>query len=181
MIDLIAKSPLHGAEPLEIGPARFAEMEAGTLTSLLPYRGQSEKLSVALQKCHGLALPKANRATGKSGARALWFGRGQTLLIGPTPDPKLAEFAAVVDQSDSWAIAELQGNAAEAVLARLCPLDFRVSSFKRGHTARTDLKHMMASVTRTGPQSFQIMVFRSMAQTLLHDVTTAMESVAARK
>jgi sarcosine oxidase subunit gamma len=39
---------------------------------------------------------------------------------------------------------------------------------------------MMASITRIGAQSFQIMVFRSMARTLVHDLKTAMEAVAAR-
>jgi len=39
---------------------------------------------------------------------------------------------------------------------------------------------MMASVTKTGADSFQIMVFRSMAKTLVHDLTTAMGNVNAR-
>jgi sarcosine oxidase subunit gamma len=59
-------------------------------------------------------------------------------------------------------------------------VDLRPQVFKRGHTLRTELKHMMASITRIGAQSFQIMVFRSMARTLVHDLKTAMEAVAAR-
>ena len=75
----------------------------------------------------------------------------------------------------------LAGADAADVLARLTPIDLRESQFKRGHTARTELAHMMASITRLGPQSYQIMVFRSLANTLVHDLKTAMKSVAARQ
>ena len=97
-----------------------------------------------------------------------------------TPDPTLAGHAAMVDQSDGWAVLRLEGAGAAEVLARLVPLDLRAPQFRRGHTARTELQHMMASLTRLGPDAFLIMVFRSMARTLVHDLTSAMEAVAAR-
>lgn len=181
MIELIPKSPLHGHEPLDIGGVHFFEINAGAMTSLLPYKGKANALSKALQKCHDVSLPEPNRTTGKTGARVIWFGREHTLLMGPEPNTSLAKHAALVDQTDSWTVAELRGEKAEAVLSRLCPLDLRSAVFKRGHTGRTELSHMMASVTRIGVQSFQIMVFRSMAKTLTHDMRVAMESVAARK
>jgi sarcosine oxidase gamma subunit len=40
---------------------------------------------------------------------------------------------------------------------------------------------MNGSVTRTGADTFLVMVFRSMAGTLLHDLQRAMESIAARR
>jgi sarcosine oxidase gamma subunit len=42
------------------------------------------------------------------------------------------------------------------------------------------VQHMNGSVTRIGADSFVILVFRSMAGTLYHDLERAMESVAAR-
>ena len=102
------------------------------------------------------------------------------MLIGPEPDASLGEYAALTDQSDGWAVVRLEGKGAGDVLARLVPLDLRPASFKRGHSARTDLAHMMASLTKVGENAFQIMVFRSMARTLVHDLKTAMEGVAAR-
>ena len=66
------------------------------------------------------------------------------------------------------------------MMARLVPVDLRPQVFKRGHTARTELQHMMASITRVGPKTLQIMVFRSFADTLVHDLKRAMEAVAAR-
>jgi sarcosine oxidase subunit gamma len=39
---------------------------------------------------------------------------------------------------------------------------------------------MTASITRTGAESFLILVFRSMAATLVHDLKQAMAAVASR-
>jgi len=66
------------------------------------------------------------------------------------------------------------------VLARLTPLDLRVKQFKTGMSQRSSLMHMQAVISCHGKSRFRVMVFRSMTQTLLHDLTTAMESVAAR-
>lgn len=181
MADLIAKTPCAGLGlPLTIGAVTLSEIDGKVLTLIAPYRDAEGQISDTLKQHHGMALPTAGRSTTKSGARALWFGQGKTLLMGPAPATDLAKGAAITDQSDAWAIVQLSGDAAEDVLARWVPIDLRAASFKRGHTARTLVGHMMASVTRTGANSFQIMVFRSMAQTLVHELSTAMQNVATR-
>jgi sarcosine oxidase subunit gamma len=177
---LIAKTPCAGLLPLTVGEMTLSEVDPGILTSMAPHRGQEKALSDALKAAHGMAFPAPNRATGKAGARAIWFGRGQAVLAGPAPDASLAGFAALTDQSDAWAVVLLEGPGAEDALARLVPVDLRPQVFKRGHTARTQLFHMMCSITRVGERSLQIMVFRSMARTLVHDLKSAMESIAAR-
>lgn len=40
--------------------------------------------------------------------------------------------------------------------------------------------HMSVSITRTGPAAFRILAFRSMARTAVHELSRAMESVAAQ-
>lgn len=180
MMELKANTPLDRIVPLTIGAITLRETDGGVMTSLAPYKGQHKSLSDALKAAHGMAMPAPNRATGKDGARAIWFGRDQALLMGPAADAGLARYAACTDQSDAWVCVELKGAGVPDVLARLTPIDLRDSQFKRGHTARTDLMHMASSVTRTGPQSFMVMVFRSMAQTLLHDLEKAMAGVASR-
>ncbi|WP_372887768.1 sarcosine oxidase subunit gamma [Shimia sp.] len=180
MADLMAKSPCEGLLPLTHGEVRLHEMDMTRLTSLAPYRGRDKALSEALKAAHGMALPAVNRATGKEGARAIWFGQGQVMLVGPAPDAALAGMAAMTDQSDAWALLRIEGPGVEEVLARLIPLDLRQSVFKRGHTARTQLQHMMVSITRVGDNAFLLLGFRSMAKTLVHDLQTAMQGVAAR-
>ncbi|WP_321170030.1 sarcosine oxidase subunit gamma [Sedimentitalea xiamensis] len=102
------------------------------------------------------------------------------MLAGSEPAPGLSGHAVLVDQSDAWAVVRLQGPQATDVLARLVPVDLRPRHFKRGHTVRTDLMRMNVSITRVADAAFLIMAFRSMAATLVHDLKTAMEGVAAR-
>ena len=73
-----------------------------------------------------------------------------------------------------------RGDNAVDVLARLVPVDLRDAAMKRGHSIRTQVLHMSASVTKLGTDHFQIMVFRSMAGTLVHDLKRAMAAVASR-
>ncbi len=180
MVDLMAQSPCAGVLPVTVGGVRLSEITPGRMMSIAPYQGQEAALSEALEAAHGMAWPGPGRMTGRAEARALWFGRGMAMLIGPDADVGLAAHAAVSDQSDAWAVIGLEGEGAAEVLARLCPLDLRASVFKPGHTARTELAHMAASVSRMGPQDWQIMVFRSMAGTLVHEMETVMRRVAAR-
>lgn len=180
MVSLIAKTPAEGQEPVEIGAARLSEVFCDALTSIAPFDGKERAASAALQKATGAKFPAPNRTTGKPGARAIWFGRGQAMFIGSFDVGALGQLAAITDQSDAWAALRLEGDAAEEVLARLTPLDLRAREFKPGQTARSDLQHMMASVTRTGIKSFEIIVMRSMARTAWHEIEAAMRRVAAK-
>lgn len=179
MVDLTARSACAGLLPLEIGNATLEEIEAGPLTWVSPL-GDPGALSEALEQAHGLGWPEPGRSTAGRGARCLWFGRQEALLMGAAPDPALREHAAIVDQSDAWAVVRLGGSAAVDVLARLVPVDLRDAHFAQGNSIRTQLFHMNASITKIGDGVFMILVFRSMAVTLVHDLKGAMQSVAAR-
>ena len=168
MAKLNAKNPADGLLPLTEGEMTLTEVEAREIWSIAPYPGASA------------GIPSSNRSTGKEGARMIWAGRDQALWIGTNaPDAKLSETAALTDQSDAWTVVRLDGQGSGDALARLTPLDLRDSQFKRGHTARTLVSHMTAQITRT-TKGFEIMVFRSMAGTLVHELHVAMQSVAAR-
>ena len=180
VVELVENSAFSGLLPAEAGACRISAAPVGTLHLVLPYRGQKKALSGALKSAHGMAFPAAGRATGKEGARLVWFGLDQAMLIGPVPDAGLSEFAAVVEQSDGWAVLRLEGAQAEDVLARLVPVDMRSGHFKRGHSVRTQLRHLHVSITRVGAGVFQIMVTRSMSKTLVDELLGAMRVVAAR-
>lgn len=180
MIELKAKSACAGLLPKHVGDMRLEEVEVGHITSITPLRGHEAAVDEALFATHKLSFPKPNRSTGRAGERLIWSGQGQAFLMGPALAADLGALAAVTDQSDAWAVVRLEGARGADVLARLVPVDLRTQNFKRGHTARTLLGHMTVSITRVGDNSFQIMAFRSMAKTLVHEITTAMESLAAR-
>ena len=180
MDELKAQTPCAGMLPLRIGGVELSEADARRMTLLAPFKGREAALSDALKRAHGAGFPAPGRVIGAGGVRVQWFGRAAAILIGPVPDAALAEHAALSDQSDAWAIVRLTGAGAADVLARLTPLDLRESRFAAGATARTDLRHMQAAITRLEGGAFEIMVFRSMARTLVHDLRIAMEGVAAR-
>ena len=181
MVDLVAKTPCDGLLPVTVGSVSLTETDAGVLTSLSVYNGKTAQLSEALSKAHGAALPSAGQSTLSETARVIWFGRAMALLAGPPPDASLSRHAALTDQSDAWAVVSLSGADAADVLARLVPVDLRFSEFAENQTIRSQIMHMNASITRTGSDSFLIMVFRAMAHTLVHELKTAMEGVAARR
>ncbi|MBV7396323.1 sarcosine oxidase subunit gamma [Mameliella sp. DP3N28-2] len=180
VVELTALTPCEGVLPVRKGNVTLSEVNPGRITALMPYKGRQAELSEALQAAHGVGFPSAGRLTGGGGATCLWTARGQAMLLGPEPDPSLQDFAAVTEQSDAWAVVLLAGEDAEAVLARLVPLDLSESAFPEGHAARTLCQHMTVSVCRV-PEGFQIMCFRSMARTLAHELSEAMASVAARQ
>jgi len=178
VVELIAKSPCEGILPLSVGDCSLHEVSVGAITSVMPARGQEKATSDALRKSHGVAFPSPGRATGKDGTRCIWFGPGQAMLLGTAVAP--IRGVALSDQSDGWAVMRLSGPKAVDALARLVPVDLRAATFKRGHTARTLLFHVPASITRTGANAFDIMVFRSMAATAVHELGVALRSVAAQ-
>ncbi len=94
--------------------------------------------------------------------------------------PALEGKAAMTDQSDAWCAIELSGARSEEVLARLVPVDLRQTHFKRGHCLRSQLGHMPLHLTRTGNDSFRLMSFRSMAGTMVHEISRAMDLLVAR-
>jgi heterotetrameric sarcosine oxidase gamma subunit len=176
VVELIAKTACEGLLPVSIGTCELSEIVPLVITSIAPARGNEAAVSAALKKAHGMSFPAANRETGKGGARCVWMGPGQAFLVGP--EAKIIPGAAMTDQSDGWAMMQIEGVDCEAVLARLVPIDLRVTSFKRGHTARTKLNHVPLSITRTGVNRLELMVFRSMAKTVIEEVSLAMKSVA---
>lgn len=175
---LTAASPCADLLPLHVAGWEVAELDAGPITSVTLFAGVSQG---ALEQALGFAFPAPLQATGGGAARCVWAGQGEALLMGVPPDPGLGAVAALVDQSDMWAVVTLSGARGDAVLARLVPVDMRPSAFAVGSTVRTHLGHMNASITRVEDDVFIIAVFRSMARTLVHDLATALAAVAARR
>lgn len=179
MLDLTAQSPAD-ANSHSVANMTLAEFDPGPMTLLMPYKGKTALLSKGLQAAHGLPFPEPNRVTDHDESRAIWFGAHAALLMGTAADARLRAHAAMSDQSDAWTCLTLTGAGAEDVLARLIPVDLRAAAFPEDQTARTQIGHMSGSVSRLGSDRFLLMVFRSMAATLFHEVTQAMDMLAAR-
>ena len=157
VIKLLPKSAAYGLTPIKVSNTEIIENDMLTLTSISANIGKSNKLSEQLKKSHGMALPNKGRATGRDGARALWFGQ-HALLVGPKPDKKLTEFGILTDQSDAWVVLRMSGDLVED----------------------TRLLHINVTLHRIGPNTIDVYGFRSMAKTLCHELTQAISTVAAR-
>lgn len=179
MASLIAKSPLAGLGlPFAAAGCTLSESLPGPIHSIAPFSGQDKALAKALKPL-GLAFPAPGGISAKGHARLVWAGRGTAYLMGAEPPP-LDGIAAVTDQSDGWACLTLSGDRACDVLARLVALDLRAQAFAPGTSARVLLNHMQALLIREGETRFAVLVFRSMARTAMHEITEAMQALAAR-
>lgn len=177
MARLIALGAFGDLLPLQTGDVTCTEVTHETLFSIAPYRGQHKPVSAAIKSQLGLSLPAVGRRTIAGDVICQWIGHDAWIVSAPV---LLDGLAAVTDQSDGYAALEIAGAGGEAVLARLVPLDLRISAFKINHTARSLLGHLPVSITRTGAQVFEVMVMRSMAASLVHDLQEAMAGLAAR-
>ena len=166
MANLIAKSALHGQDPLTLLDTILAEVAAGQITSIAPFPGREGDVAKALG---GFPAP------GQMIGNLVWTGRAQAFLIG-ADCPDLGDMAAVTDQTSGWVTLSLSGPAAVDVLARYVPIDLRAL---RG-VARSQLFHVPLILIRHGDQDFHLMTFRSMARTAWHEITVAMKTLAAR-
>jgi sarcosine oxidase subunit gamma len=180
VIELEAKSPCAGRLPLSLGDVRVEEASLGALWTVAPFADQQGNVSQVMKAAHGVTYPAPGQALQAGEVQAIWFGRDTALLVGANPDASLSAHAAVTDQSDAWAAVQVSGAKSVDVLARLVPVDLRRMTFPAGHTCRTLVNHMTASITRQGDDDFLILVFRSMAQTLVDELHEAMEAVAQR-
>ena len=180
MAELMPTSAFGDLLPLKGARVSVTEVDPGPMTAIAPFKGKEKSLAGALSRAHGLGWPKPEQSQAKNGARVLWFGHSHALLTGVGPKSTLARHAALTDQSDAWAVVQLDGPGARDVLARLTPLDLRDAQFAVDATARTELAHMQASITRVGREAWQVMVFRSMAATLVHDLDAAIRMIDAR-
>lgn len=179
MARLLARTPAEAAlpEPVEIGGVRIEEIVREAVTWVAPFDGREAEVSEALAAAVGVPYPGPGEAPAAGDVRAIWFGPGQALVIGR---PVSMQCAALADQSDAWCVLAMTGRDVPTVLARLTPLDLRNSSLPVNRTARTMIGHMTAGITRVGTDAWEVMVFRSMAGTLVHELTRAMRHVAAR-
>lgn len=178
MADLIATGPLEGQVPFEAAGVVLDVLPAGPLALIAPYPGRTAAASAALEAAFGAGFPAPGQVlAARDGARIIWMGREGALLIGAAPPP-LAD-AAVIDLTDGWAGLVLGGAGAEAVLARLVPIDLRPAAFPEGSAARSLLGHVQALLLRSAA-GLEIHVMRSYARTAWHEIETAMRGLAAR-
>lgn len=178
MANLLATTPLGYVRPLTAAQTSLAQMDWVQITSIAPYAGRLAQVSADLGTL-GLRFPAPNRFEVAGEARLAYAGRDLAFLMG-APCPDLGDAAATTDQSDAWARLSLTGPAAAQVLARYVPIDLRLSALPVGASIRSQLYHVPLCLMRLDAETFEVLVFRSMAQTAWHELASALRAIAAR-
>ncbi|MEM8630849.1 MAG: sarcosine oxidase subunit gamma family protein [Pseudomonadota bacterium] len=180
MANLLSASNLQGADLAETAGAHLSEVIPDSIFCIAPFAGSTAAVSEVLYEALQVSFPQPGESQASDAARILWSGRAQAFLFGAPPASALAPHAAVTDITDGWSVLRLEGRAVRDVLARLTPLDLRPAQFGVGTTARSELGHMAALITRTADDTFDVMVMRSFARTAAHDLNEAMRALAGR-
>lgn len=171
-------SPAAGLLPQSMGRMTLTEWAQMPITWVGLLSTDVVAASGDLQAQIGAALPAPGQSLPCTGGHILWAGMGQALIMGAALSSVAG--ASVVDQSDAWCALRLSGPDAPAIMARLCPLDLGFDQFEEGVVARSLIGHMNGIIWRDGADSLTVMVYRSFAQTLVHELTHAMRAYAAR-
>ncbi|MCB6178902.1 sarcosine oxidase subunit gamma [Rhodobacter sp. Har01] len=179
MPELIAKEAWQGQAAVTRAGLVLAPLQDRPIWSVALFPGGADGAATALESL-GLGFPEPNRWVSAAEVRLVWTGRAQAFLMGAEPPAGLAGHAAVTDQSGGWAGVSLSGPAGPEALARLVPVDLRPGSFPAGAAIRAPVNHMSAVILRTGPETVEVWVFRSMARTLWHELTEVLARFEAR-
>lgn len=167
-VDIILRAPCEGFRA-----AGICEIEAAPPTGMITLRGDlsDAALGDAVREATGFDVP-AVRKIAREGARGVaWMSPDELLLITPYEEaPAIAariggalagthHLAVVV--SDARAVFRLTGAGAREVLAKGAPVDLAPEAFGQGDFRRTRLEQMAAAFGMTGPDTFDLICFRS--------------------
>lgn len=177
MAKLVAVSPCARLLPVTAGGVTISEIVLDQIYSFAPFAGQTAAVSALIERQLGMPLSPVGFAATRRRVRMQWLSQGCWIV---TRKVALDGVAAMTDQSDAWAVVHIAGAPVVDVLSRLVPIDLREAVFVPGQTARTLLGHMSVAITRVGADEFEIMGMRSMAGTLVHELTTAARQFAMR-
>ncbi len=164
MVKLKSK-PLVSGLPLKIGKLQLRLAWDGAITAIMPNQNGLKTLSVNVGEV---------KATQRG--RLVWAGLDQSFLFGEADKVKGAYTA---DISDGWVFFALEGEGAGDALARLVPVDLRREVMSFNQSIRTQLGHLQALIIST-EKGYEIGVMSSFAQSAMHELETAMQTIAAR-
>lgn len=150
-----------------------------SIVTIIARKGKSQALAAALRQGSGLELPGPGLSSGEDGRSLRWAGPEQWLAVAEGAEgalyqelaAALADLAAVVDQSHGRVAIVIAGPKARAVLSKGTAIDLHPSRFRPGQVAMTQMAHVSIHLTQTRPDVFELLVFRSFAESLFEFLT----------
>ncbi|WP_137154790.1 sarcosine oxidase subunit gamma family protein [Rhizobium sp. FKL33] len=155
----LADGAVHG---IEMPNANHLELVEGAgIFSVLAFKGQADGVEAALKAQPGLSPRKV--------------GPGEWLVTTSERSAGLGEIAdaMVVDQSHGRTLFRLKGPQAVRILMKGVGVDLPGGALPIGKSAMMAFQHLTVNLARTGDDAFELIVLRSFAESLYHDLRLA--------
>jgi methylglutamate dehydrogenase subunit D len=161
------------------------ETRPGSIVQVAAFPGEERALIGIINSTTGLALPDgAGGGDVGNGKAAFGFAPGRFLVVdqdeglGARLKPAVAaSTGTVTDLSHGRTAIRLSGPRAEWVLAKFFAIDFSLPAFPQGAGRSTAHHDIFTQIQRTGPDSFDLYVFRSLARAFWTALCHASEEV----
>ena len=155
---------------------KISELKKLSIFQIAQYRNSN--LDISNLKADDLKLPTSLKASINSNTRILWMGPKNWLVVSSKADLlfKVQELFdeknfSITDLSHSRTIIELEGNLANEVLKKGCPLD--IDNFNEGDCANSIYNGLAVTIDfiSNNPRKIRIFGLRSFGESLHHSIT----------
>ena len=155
---------------------KISELKKLSIFQIAQYRNSN--LDISNLKADDLKLPTSLKASINSNTRILWTGPKNWLVVSSKADLifKVQELFdeknfSITDLSHSRTIIELEGNLANEVLKKGCPLD--IDNFNEGDCANSIYNGIAITIDfiSNNPKKIRIFGLRSFGESLHHSIT----------
>ncbi|MGV3549857.1 sarcosine oxidase subunit gamma [Rhizobium sp.] len=154
----LAENAPHGIEMP--GANHFELVDGARIHSVLAFKGAEQAVAGVLA-----VLPSG---------RIRRAGPGEWLVVsGDAAQAPVIDGAMVVDQSHGRALFRLVGPQSLAILMRGVAVDLAGGALPEGAAANMAFGHLSINLARTGAESWELIVGRSFAESLYHDIRQA--------
>lgn len=164
--------PGHHGDFAEGVGVTLSELQPGSIVQLAAWRGEERTLLAAIKKVTGFSLPDgAGGGIATETTATFGFAPGKFLAVDQEEGlaEKLAtaisiDIGTVTDLSHGRTAIRIASPKAEWVLQKLFAVDFSLAAFSVGCGLSTVHHDIFAQIQRSGPDQFDVYVFRSFAR-----------------
>lgn len=154
----------------------FAKLSDTGLRGMITVRGDlaCKEMAAAIKAATGATVPAQRRVVVGDKGKVAWMSPDELLVVvgyaeaGATVAALNAALsgahAMAVDVSDARAVFAVEGAGSRDALAKLAPVDLAVDVFASDEVRRTRIAQVPAAFWQTGPDTFEVICFRSVAQ-----------------
>jgi sarcosine oxidase subunit gamma len=155
-----------------------------SIVTVIARKGQASALNAAAAAACGTALPGVGESRVGKNVTFHWCGAEQWYAVAEGwPEGALhrdlkqrfAGLASCSDQSHGRVTIVIAGPKARAVLAKGTPVDLDPSVFGPGRSAVTQMAHVGVHLAQTGPDVFELSVFRGFSESFWEWLTEQAE------